>query len=210
MTTEDFYSLPTGETFSRTYDLRQFLQDIPSGPSGAQSKAIQISLPTSFQGHIEDGSYTLPLAAKADLGSGKLGVYDAAFVGEVTLQAESLKVALDFPIYQDAMSGVLDLNDGLIMDNASCRDQSSTDMLDALFDAGVLADTLVSALDDDKGHFYSQFFQANQLSKIKVPVQAAADIIKGKGPHVDAYCSDLDHLLRRKHSRLLIHPNLCW
>lgn len=97
----DLYVLKPGQTFSRIYDIRQFLQSIPSVKHGLYTKTIQIIPPATFQGVMSNGPYNVPAEAAADLSSGTLGNFAAARLIDIRLQAKVLLTAHNFPIYQN-------------------------------------------------------------------------------------------------------------
>lgn len=202
ITNDDLYRFGPGENFTRVYDLRQFLQSIPSVPHGLYTKTIQIIPPNTFQGVVSIGPYSVPQAAAAYLAEGTLGNFAAAGLEDVTLQADTLNVALNFPIYHNPDPEDLMPADGVQLDTASCSGQNATDLSNAIFDAGVYANALGLAADGGFSGFLPQFFQLSQQSLVRATASLAAKTLQGNGPHVDAYCSDIQNLCDVKGSIL--------
>ncbi len=198
----DLYVLKPGQTFSRIYDIRQFLQSIPSVKHGLYTKTIQIIPPATFQGVMSNGPYNVPAEAAADLSSGTLGNFAAARLIDIRLQAKVLLTAHNFPIYQNPDPGDSIPADGVQLDTASCMGQNATDLSNTIFDAGVYAKSLVSAAEDFSSVLFPQFFQSSQRLHVKAAGNLAANALQGNGFHVDAYCSDIQNLCDAKGSVL--------
>ena len=196
MTSSDLYTLAPGQTFTRIFDVRQFLQNVPSGPSPYRQKVIQIIPPASFQGISSGTPFTLPAEAAADLVSGRLGNLAAAGLVEITLQANPLRLAYTFPIYRNSPPDVSQPADGVKLDTVTCSSQQdASDLSNAIADAAIYANSVVSAANDMSNTFFSQFFKSDQRSKVWVFANDALKALQGSNTdHVDVYCSDILNL----------------
>ena len=195
ITNSDLYALGPGQNFSRIYDMRSFLQNIPSGPSYYKQKVFNIIPPTSLQGVSSNGAYNVPAQAAANLASGRLGNYADAGLGEISLSVNTLKLAYTFPIYQNSPPDTTDPADGVKLDTVTCSGQNASDMNNAIADAAIYAKSAGLAVDDMTNTFFAQFFKSEQRSSVKVFANNALKALQG-GPvyHIDVYCSDIQNL----------------
>lgn len=194
----DLYPLKAGQNFTRVIDMRQIMQNVPSGPSeplgaGLQPKIYTVYLPVSFKGIT--GPVSVPLGAAADLTGNPptLGNFAAANLQDVTLQANPLRLSSIFPIIGNVDSTFTSSADGIHMDS-DCVAQNLTDDSNALFDAGVYADSLAMAANDSSSPLFPLFFSGTSREVVESIAKAAADSIRGMGPHVDLYCTDLQSM----------------
>ena len=195
MTNSDFYTFSPGQSFSRIYDLRQFLQSIPSGPSNLQYRQIQIIPPTTFQGVSSSGAINVPAEAAADLANGKLGNFAAAGLVDITLQAQPLARSFTFPIYSNVDPPSSIPSDGVQLDQVSCTGQNASDLSDAIADAALYANSAKLAAYDMSNKLFPQFFQGPQRSIVKVLSNLASNALQRTNSyHIDVYCSDLLNL----------------
>lgn len=194
ITNDDLFALNPQEKFSRVFDVRQLLESIPSVKHGLYTKTIQIIPPSTFQGIASDGPYNVPSAATANLARGILGNFAAAGLEEITLEANTLSMALNFPIYQSPDPGDSIPADGVQMDTTSCTGQNATDVSNAIFDASVYASSLGLAAMYGPSVLFQQFFQLSQRPIVKNVSTLAGNTLLGNGPHVVAYCSDIQGL----------------
>ena len=195
ITNEDLQVLAPGQTFTRIFDLRQLLQNVQSGPSPFNPKRITIDLPQSFQGARTTGPYDVPAAAAPDLKNGHLGDFAAAKLIEITLTAGSLIDALTFPVFQNSPADLTVPADGVQLDTTTCSGDNATQLNDAIFDAGVYAQSASLAADDKSNTFYTQYFKDSDRLIVKVFADNALKALKG-GPsyHIDLYCTDILNL----------------
>lgn len=138
LSNSDLYSLEPGHNFTKVLDVRQFLQSLPSGPTGSQPSVISLSLPSSFKG--VNGTVLIPPEAAASLNSQPPTLGDFALSGlkDITLIADVLQLSLRFPMYQNLDPSFMAAEDGVQL-HSDCIAQNATDMSNALFDAGVYA-----------------------------------------------------------------------
>lgn len=136
----DLFPLTPGQTFTRVIDMRQIIQNTPSGPSrpfggGLQSKVYTIYLPASFKGIIGTASVPLRAAANLTCNPPMLGTFAAANIQDITLQASALRLSSVFQVIGDEDSTFISPADGVHV-NGDCAAQNLTDDCNALFDAG--------------------------------------------------------------------------
>lgn len=193
LSSSDLYSLEPGQSFTKVLDVRQFLQSIPSGPSGSHSKVINLSLPSSFRG--VSGTVAIPPKAAASLDSQPptLGDFASSGLTDISLRANILQLSLRFPMYQNLDPSLNAPDDG-IQDNNDCKDQNATEMSNALFDAGLYARAVLLAADGRSNDLYTRFFSSLSRQNVSSIAGAAARNIHGAGPHVDLYCSDIANI----------------
>lgn len=194
ITNNDFHTLEPGQNFTRIYDLRQFLQDIPSGPTRYGPKSIQIIPPTTFQGIMSSAPLNIPKEAAADLSHGNLGQYSAAGLKSISLLAAPYNVQLNFPVYQNSRHTVSSPSDGVKLDSGTCTGANATNLTNYILDAGVYADAAHSAAADLASTLFALFFPISQRISVQIAAKFAALTLRGNGPRVDAYCSDLQGL----------------
>lgn len=202
ITNDDFQTLSPDENFTRTYDLRQFLEDVPGDQSAPGPENIQIILPASFQGLVSNEPLNIPVQAAANLAQGVLGDYSAAGLTPITLNAAPYTVQLNFPIFQGAQSLVTNPFNGVQLHNATCTGTNATMMSNAIFDAGVYAHSAQLAASDTSSVLFPQFFQDSQRLAVTKASLTATLTLQGDGPHTDAYCSDPNSLCDSKGSIL--------
>ena len=195
ITNNDLYALGPGQKFSRIYDMRSFLQNVPSGPSPYTQKVISIIPPTSLQGVSSNGAYNVPSQAAANLAAGRLGNYADAGLGEIGLSVNTLKLAYTFPIYQNSPPDNTDSPDGVKLDTVTCSGQNASDMNDAIADAAIYAKSAGLAASDMTNTFFTQFFKSEQRSSVEVFANNALKALQGGvSYHIDVYCSDIQSL----------------
>ncbi|KAL8708686.1 MAG: hypothetical protein Q9225_007566 [Loekoesia sp. 1 TL-2023] len=192
MSDSDFYRLAPGQKFTRIFDLRQVMQNVPNGPSGKTPKTITVSLPVAFKGVSHTGSYTVPTAASADLTSlpPRLGDFSATGLQDITLTSRRLSLQLDFPIFQVDGAGDSSPHNGFVLDTNDCKVQDAQSMTDALFDAGVYAHSLLLAANDSSSPQFARYFAPPAQQAVTTVATSVQNAIKGPGPHVDMYCTD--------------------
>ncbi len=189
----DLYTLEPGQNFTKFVDVRQFLQNIPSGPTGSYPKAISLSLPSSFKGI--SGAVSIAPEAAANLNSQPptLGDFASSGLTDITLTANILKLSLRFPIYQNLDPSFTAAEDGIQL-NSDCKAQNATTMSNTLFDAGLYARAVRLAARDSSNGLYTHFFPTQSRQNVSLVAGAATRSIHGAGPHVDLYCSDIESL----------------
>lgn len=136
----------------------------------------------------------IPVEAAADITRGVLGDYSAAGLKSISLTAAPYTVQLNFPIFEGSESNSTILSDGVQLDHGTCTGTNATILNDAIFDAGVYANSVHLASVDTSSTLFPQFFQTSQRSAVSNASESASLTIQGNGPHVDVYCSDLDNL----------------
>ena len=193
----DLFPLTPGQTFTRVIDMRQIMQNTPSGPSrplggGLQSKIYTLYLPASFKGIT--GTTSVPHGAAANLTRNPpmLGNFAAANLQDVTLQASALRLSSVFPVIGDVDSTFVSPADGVHV-NGDCAAQNLTDDSNALFDAGIYANSLAMAVNDSSSTLFPLFFSEASQEVVSSIANAVANSIRGIGPHVDLYCTDLQN-----------------
>ena len=195
ITNDDLYALGPGQKFSRIYDMRSFLQNVPSGPSPYTQKVISIIPPTSLQGVSSNGVYNVPSQAAANLAVWRLGNYADAGLGEIGLSVNTLKRAYTFPIFQNSPPDTTDPADGVKLDTVTCSGQNASNMNDAIADAAIYAKSAGLAANDMTNTFFTQFFKSEQRSSVKVFANNALKALQGGVVyHIDVYCSDIQNL----------------
>ena len=192
MTNSDLYVLEPQQTFTKILDLRGFLQSLPSGPSGLHPKVIQISLPPIFQGIAHEGAYSVPPEAAAD-GSGQrliLGDFSAAGLEEITLEATPLRLAFQFPIFQQVFNDIGPA-DGTQLATTQCTGSNATGDSDALVEAGIYAHSIQLAASNANSSLYQSYFPDGSQETVKAIAGAIVNSTRRGGPHVDLYCADM-------------------
>jgi len=192
MTNDDFYDLLPGQNLTRTFDLRQFLQNIPSGPTTSLPKVIKVELPPFFKGIAHSGSYQIPPAAAADLTvqPPRLGDFLAAGLQDINLISEALKRSLYFPIFVDVEAGYRSPPDGIHIQTADCQAKNFSDLSDAIFDAGVYAKSVYHAANNVTSTLFADFFNAEEHQDVSNVASVLMNATSGTSPHVDVYCTD--------------------
>lgn len=122
MTNDDFYDLLPGQNLTRTFDLRQSLQNIPSGPTTRLPKVVKVQLPLVLKGIVHSGSYQIPPAAAADftVQPPRFGDFSAAGLQDINLSSKPFKRTLYFPIFVDLETGYHSPPDGIHVQTADC------------------------------------------------------------------------------------------
>lgn len=200
MSEGDFFQLAPGQSYYRTIDLRQIMQNLPSGPSqpsGADlaQKVFTIYPPRSFKGFI--GNPSVPAEAAADLTGNPptLGDFTSANLQDIAVFSKPQKYNAVFPLIA---AGNLDPSfksdpNGVQVDT-DCAAQNLTDSSDALFDAGVYAHSLGMAANNSSSPLFPLLFAAASRQVVGEVATAATAVINGTGPHVDLFCTDLEEL----------------
>lgn len=191
MTSEDLYDIPPGQNFTRIFDLRQVLQSVPSGPTTLWPKVIRISLPSDYKGISHTGPYNIAVEAAADLTSvpPQLGDFSASGLQDISLSSDALPLPLYFPIFPNQPDGS-NVNDGLRLDLGDCQAQNATDLSDAIFDAGLYAQSMVHATTTPSSPLFADFFESSEQLAVSQIATLVKGAIGGSGPHVDVYCTD--------------------
>ena len=192
ITNDDLYDILPSQNFTRLFDMRQFLQSVPSGPTTLQPKAIYISLPPVFKGISHSASYQIPAAAAADpTGTPPIGDFSAAGLQDIILSSAPLKLSYNFPIFPDLDPGYFSHGDGIQIQGADCQSQNFTDLSNAIFDAGVYAKSVYLAATNPTSAFFGVFFNAGSdeqaVANISMLVMNAT---RGTSAQVDVYYTD--------------------
>ena len=196
MSSSDLYSLAAGQTYYRTVDLRQIMQNLPSGPStpsGAEltKKVFTIALPTSYRGIVGNPSAVVEAAAGLNSSHPTLADLSVSNLHEITVTSRSLKLSAVFPILGDLNPSFASLDDGMRMDRECAADKN---IPDTIFDAGAYAKSLSTAARNLSSSLFPRFFPASARQKVNSIATAATKSVNGQGPHVDLYCTDIqDH-----------------
>ncbi|KAL8643874.1 MAG: hypothetical protein Q9226_008065 [Calogaya cf. arnoldii] len=177
MSSADFYTLAPHEFFTRTIDIRQMMQHLPSGPSppqgaGLTPKVFTIRQPNAFKGVIGDASAVV--AALANLGSSPktLGDMGKSNLQDITLVSNNLRTSNTFPLFPDADPTYLGPADGT---HAAANSRAANDSTNTLLPQFI-------------------FRNINNLQAVSAIAAAAVNSINGHGPHVDVYCEDVEDL----------------
>lgn len=197
MTNSDLYVFAPHQIFIQTFDLRTYLQDLPNGRSGLHPSLVQISLPTVFPGVAQEEAYNVPSEAAAHL-SGQpsiLGNFSAAGLGSITVDAAPLRLAfLQFPIFQQLFGDEVGPADGIHPDKAQCTQSNVTGVPDALADTELYAHSVQLAASDPNSILYKSYFPDSAGDTVQNISTSVANSMRGNGPHVDLYCSDILNL----------------
>ena len=189
----DLYDMLPGQKFTRVFDLRQFLQAVPSGPTTLYPKNIKISLPSVYKGISHTGTYQIPSEAAADLTSSppRLGDFSSAGLKDISVASQVFQIALYFPIFPD-QSGQASAPDGLRLNSVDCP--SATDLSDAIADAAIYANSLSFAAAASPGPLFADFFNAADQSTVSNIAASIQKFTGGSGAHADLYCTDGSNL----------------
>ena len=192
MTNDDLYDILPGQDFSRVFDMRQFLQSVPSGPTTLYPKTISVSLPPVFKGISHSGPCQIPAAAAADpTGTPPIGDFTAARLQDIILSSTPLKLSYNFPIFPDLDPGYSNPGDGIQIQTADCQSQNFTDLSNAIFDAGVYAKSVYLAATNATSALFADFFNAGSDEQAVANISMLAmNATNGNSPHVDVYCTD--------------------
>lgn len=192
MTNDDFYDLLPGQNLTRTFDLRQSLQNIPSGPTTRLPKVVKVQLPLVLKGIVHSGSYQIPLAAAADftVQPPRFGDFSAAGLQDINLSSKPFKRTLYFPIFVDLETGYHSPPDGIHVQTADCQAQNFSDLSNAIFDAGVYAKSVYLAANNATSTLFADFFNAEEHRNVSDVGSLLVNATSGSSPHVDVYCTD--------------------
>ena len=198
MSSSDLYPLAAGQTYYRTIDLRQIMQNLPSGPStpsgaGLAPKVFTIAPPLSFKGIVGDASAVVEALATLKANAPTLGDMATSNLQDITVTSTPTRLSAVFPILGDVSPSFMSSGDGAHVDS-DCTAQSLTQMSDALFDAGVYANSLAMAANNSSNPLFPLFFRESARQKVQSIATAAANSFHGQGPHVDLYCTDIQNL----------------
>ena len=189
----DLYSIEPGQNFTRVFDVRQFLQTIPSGPTGSYPRVISLYLASSLKGVIGTVNIAPEAAASLDSQPPTLGDFASAGLTDITLTTNILELSLRFPIYQNLDPSFAAADDGIQL-NSDCKAQNAANMSNALFDAGIYARAVNLAASSGSDGFYTRFFSSQSRQNVSSIAGAATRSIHGAGPHVDLYCPDIENI----------------
>ena len=195
-TNSDLYVFAPHQIFTQTFDLRTYLQNLPNGRGGLHPGLLRISLPTVFPGVAQEEAYSVPSEAAAHL-SGQpstLGNFSAADLGKITLDAAPLRLALQFPIFQQLFGDEAGPADGIQPDKAQCSQPNVTGVPDALADTELYAHSVQLAASDPKSILFKSYFPDSAGDTVQNISTSVANSMRGNGPHVDLYCSDILNL----------------
>ena len=196
LSSSDLYPLAAGQTYYRTVDLRQVMQNLPSGPStpsgaGLSKKIFTVALPTSYIGIIGNPSAVVEAAAGLNSSHPTLADLSVSNLHEITVASSPIRLSAVFPILGDLSPSFASLDGGLRMD---CECLADKNISDSIFDAGVYAQSLAMAASNLSSSAFLMFFPASARQKVSSIATAAMKSLNGQGPHVDLYCTDIqDH-----------------
>ncbi len=192
MTNDDFYDLLPGQNLTRTFDLRQSLQNIPSGPTTRLPKVVKVQLPLVLKGIVHSGSYQIPPAAAADftVQPPRFGDFSAAGLQDINLSSKPFKRTLYFPIFVDLETGYHSPPDGIHVQTADCQAQNFSDLSNAIFDAGVYAKSVYLAANNATSTLFADFFNAEEHRNVSEIGSLLVNATSGSSPHVDIYYTD--------------------
>ncbi|KAL8906116.1 MAG: hypothetical protein Q9171_006407 [Xanthocarpia ochracea] len=201
MSSNDFYSLAPRESFSRTIDIRQIMQNLPSGPStplggGLGDKLFTITTPAAYKGVIGDPSAVVAALANLNSNPKHLGDLGTSNLQDITVAAKTTRFGNVFPLFPEVDSTYFSPADGTHA-ATECAAQDLADVSNAIFDAGVYASSLAKAANDSTNTLFPRFFSPsadNRQLVSTVAAAAAASLVEGQGPHVDVYCQDIEGL----------------
>ncbi|KAL8833278.1 MAG: hypothetical protein Q9176_008046 [Flavoplaca citrina] len=201
MSSNDFYSLAPREFFSRTIDIRQIMQNLPSGPStpqgaGLGDKVFTITTPAAYKGVIGDASAVVAALANLDSSPKNLGDLGTSNLQDITVASTTARFSNVFPLFPEADSTYFSPADGTHT-ATECAAQDLADVSNAIFDAGVYASSLAKAANDSTNTLFPRFISPsadNRQLVSTVAAAAAASLIEGQGPHVDVHCQDIQGL----------------
>lgn len=196
MTSSDLYVFTPQQTFVQIFDLRTYLQDLPNGRDGLQTRVIQISLPTVFPGVAQHEVYSVPSEAATHLSEqpSTLGNFSAAGLEKITVDAAPLRLAFQFPIFQQLSGNEIGPADGIQPDKAQCTFPNMTGVPDALADTELYAHSVQLAASDPNSMLYQSYFPDSLRNTVQSIATSVVNSTRGHGPHVDLYCSDILNL----------------
>ncbi|KAL8829198.1 MAG: hypothetical protein Q9191_002149 [Dirinaria sp. TL-2023a] len=198
LSSSDLYPLAAGQTYYRTVDLRQIMQNLPSGPSmpsgaGLAPKVFTIAPPLSVKGVAGDASAVVEALAALTASPPTLGDMATSNLQDITVASTPTRFSAVFPILGDIRPSFMSSGDGAHVDS-DCTAQSLTQMSDGLFDAGVYARSLAMAANSSSNPLFPLFFPESAREKVLDIATAAANSVHGQGPHVDLYCTNIQNL----------------
>ncbi|KAL8920384.1 MAG: hypothetical protein Q9208_006265 [Pyrenodesmia sp. 3 TL-2023] len=197
MSSNDFYSLAPRESFSRTIDIRQIMQNLPGGPSSRLGNTgFTITTVAAYKGVIGDASAVVAALANLDSSPKKLGDLGTSNLQDITVASMTGRFSNVFPLFRNADSTYVSPADGT-HSAPDCAAQDLADVSNAIFDAGVYASSLAKAANDSTNTLFPRFIAPsadNRQLVSTVAAAAAASLIEGKGPHVSIYCQDIQGL----------------
>ena len=198
MSRSDLYPLAAGQTYYRTVDIRQIMQNLPSGPStpfGAElaPKVFTIAPPLSFKGLVSDGSAVVEALPALHATPPTFGDMATSNLQDITVTSTPTRLSAVFPILGDLNPSFMSSGDGAHVDS-DCKAQDLTQMSDALFDAGLYATSVGMAANDSSSPLFHLFFPESARQKVQSIATAAMNSVHGQGPHVDLYCTDIQNL----------------
>ena len=193
--TSDLYSLAAGQTYSRTVDLRQVMQNLPSGPStpsGASltKKIFTVALPTSYRGVTGDPSALFKAAAVANSSYPTLEDLAAHNLRVLTVASSHIKLSAIFPMLGDLSPSFASSDDGMRVDGECTVDKNISDII---FNTELYAKSLVTAASNMSSSLFPIFFPTSARHKVYSIATAALKSMDGQGPHVDLYCTDIQN-----------------
>ena len=193
LSSSDLYHLVAGQTYYRTVDLRQVMQNLPSGPStpsgaGLAKKIFTVALPASYQGIIGNPSAVVEVAAGLNSSHPILADLSVSNLHEFTVTSSPTRLSAVFPLLGDLSPSFASLDGGLRMDGECLADKNISD---TIFDAGIYAKSLAMAASNLSSSLFPMFFPASARQKVISIATAAVRSVNGQGPHVDLYCTDI-------------------
>lgn len=198
----DMYTLAPRSTYYRTVDLRQVMQNVPSGPSkpvGAtlDQKVFTIAPPRSFKGFIGDASKAVEAPPHWSTEPKSFTDLAVSNLQDITVDSTRSKFSAVLPLIGDIDSSFVSAADGAHVDS-QCAANNLTDLSTALSDAGYYANSLGLAANDSTSTLFPLFFPNTNSARYEVNsiAVAVANSISGKGPHVDVYCNDIQDLCK--------------
>lgn len=195
MSSSDLYSIAPGQTYYRTVDLRQVMQNLPSGPStpsgaGLTKKVFTVALPTSYRGIIGNPSAVVQAAAGLNSSHPTLADLSVSNLHKISVTSSPMKLSAFFPMLGDLSPSFANPDGGMRMDSECAADKNISD---AIFDTGVYARSLAMAASNLSSSIFPMFFPALARQKVNSIATAALGSINGHGPHVDLYCTDIQN-----------------
>ena len=196
MSSSDLYSLAAGQTYYRTVDLRQVMQNLPSGPStpsgaGLTKKVFTVALPTSYRGIIGNPWAVVQAAAGLNSSHPTLADLSVSNLHKIIVTSSPIKLSAVFPMLGDLSPSFANPDDGMRMDSECAADKNISD---AIFDTGVYARSLAMSASNLSSSIFTMFFPTLARQKVNSIATAALRSINGHGPHVELYCTDIQNL----------------
>ena len=200
LSANDFHTLAPGQTFSRTIDLRQIMQDVATGPSSPpdQPKQFTVHLPTIFMGirgplNISAKSVADPFAVPP-----RLGDIDSTPLERLNCYGFPGRFSFVFPVIGNTDPGFASPANGLQVDD-DCSAQNLTEVSNAINESSIYAMSLNQAALNWNGteNFLLPYFFVNASvyrDDVSSVANASRDAIQGKRPHADIFCTDIQNL----------------